>query len=99
MCSAVGPVMAIGVLGLCCWRRTRRTAMVTLAFGCAAAALATVWFHFVYVMPIWKGHPSAIWFLDRGAFSAAFAIATCGGGIAALAHQVFRRGRRIENRS
>ncbi len=99
MCSAFGPVMAIGLLGLCCCRRTRRAAMVTLAFGCVAAALATVWFHFVYIVPIWKGHLSAIWFLDRGAFSAAFAIATCGSGIAVFAHGAWRRRKRIENRS
>jgi hypothetical protein len=53
--------------------------------------VATVWFHFEYVAPTWKGHSSAIWLLDRAAFSAAFALAAGAGGIAMLVYRVCRR--------
>jgi hypothetical protein len=88
--ATAGPVIGICLLALCCWRPTRRPAIGVLLISSIAAAAVTVWFHFAYVMPKWKGHSSAIWMLDRAAFSAGFAIAACGGGIAGLIYYVCR---------
>jgi hypothetical protein len=96
MFAAFGPVVAVGLVALCCCRRTRRAAIRSFAFACALAAVATTWFHFAYVVPIWAGHSSAICLLDRGAFSAAFAIAVCGGGIAALGCRIWRRPEAVD---
>ena len=89
--SSLAPIAAVVLLALCFWPRTRRAAFTILALSVIVAALATVWFHFVHVTPIWNGHVSAIRTLDRAAFTSAFAIAACCSAVACLVYRVVWR--------
>jgi hypothetical protein len=67
--------------------RCRRAALAALSVSAAGGSVVALVFHHTYALPLWRGHASAIRFLDRNAFLAGFAASAlaCALGLCAAA--------------
>jgi hypothetical protein len=71
--AAIGPwILAISLAMLLVPSRRRSAALGLLACIAGAIVAATV-FHFNYALVIWRGHDSAIRYLDQSAFFGGYA--------------------------
>jgi|EndMetStandDraft_8_1072994.scaffolds.fasta_scaffold304277_3 hypothetical protein len=69
----IAPFALCGMLALLAVPKHRRAAAVGLLFCASVAALAATTFHYNYALLIWRGHDSAIRWLDTSALLAGFA--------------------------